>query len=620
MTFLINTLGFLTFFYLFAYLPGSLILKKLKIKSFWDLDLSVGITILGTTLFFGRWLFSSNLLLLLIFLISAIYASLNYKKIQISFPKIKLNYALLFVLFLGATAQSLPYILSLAKGEPFIFYDLISNHDQAWHTSLIFELTNHFPPQIPGFSGVVLKNYHYLYDLILAANLKLFNLNISYLLQGIYPIAISLFFGLSIYRVTTLLTKDKLTPILAVFFGYFANNLSFILQFFGKKDWQISNLIFDQPIIYLFNHQTVLSISIVIYLAILLSKSNLKKLNIKKALLISLGLTSLILLKIYAFIVIISALTIYWVLNYKNKNLFLILCISGLISLAYLLLTFNFGGKFIDFNPGWVAEAFFDKTLAPIFPKLLGLQAIWKQQHVYFKTILLKIFSLLLLLTLSFHLRLVGFLGLFYKKTSSLYKLLLLTSLSSLLFTLIGNQSISAYNIIQFIPYSIIGTTILSLVNIKNYNSIIKKTIIFLFILFSLSSLKEINSYLSQQTNFSALEKTTLLKELNEIPDGVLISFTEENNENNLLSSVSRKRSFYSDQKQLIVLGLNYQERLEIIDQLNTNFCEFTTADKDIIAQHDLKYFLTSNNQPCNDPSLEIIKSSNSLSLYEYKN
>ena len=635
MTLLPNLIGFLIFFFIFAYLPGLLSLHALKIKSSWDLKLATGIFILGSSLFFGRWLLANNQVLSLLFLITLIYSALKFKSLNFKLKKTKPNYKLLLVLFLGTTAQSLPYILSLLKGEPHISYDIFSSHDQAWHASLIYELTNHFPPQIPGFSGLVLKNYHYLYDLILAANLKIFNQSLPYLLQGIYPVAISLFFGISIYRATSLLTKNNLTPTLAVFFGYFANNLSFLQQFFGKNDWQISDFIIDQPIIYLFNHQTVLSISLVIYLLILISKTSQKKLDIKKALLISIGLSSLILLKIYAFLVILSALSIYWILNIKNqKNLFFTLSLTGLLSLLYLGLAFKLGGKFINFNPGWIAEAFFDKTLAPLFPKLHGLQMIWQQQGNNLKLSILKVLSLALLLLSSFHLRLIGLLQ-FNKKITPLHKLLLLTSLTSILLTLTGNQSSSAYNIVQFAPYAVIITTILFLKIVNEFPVTTRNMYIYLFFSISiLGSYKPVIGMANFNPPIIDKDKINLLENLNNKTEGVLISFIEDQERsilfndkiyyakdfgNNTLSSVSQKRSFYADQKQLIVLGLNYQDRLKIIDQLNNHFCEFTTQDKQVINQYNLKYFLTKNNQPCNDSSLTLIKNINNLNLYEYQ-
>jgi len=628
MTLLVNLIGFLVFFYIFSYLPGLLILKKLKIKSFWDLDLAVGITLLGSTLFFGRWLLPTNYILSIIFLILISYLFLNYKQLNLTIPKIKLNYKLLLVLLLGVTAQSLPYITSLIKGESYLSSYIFSNHDQAWHASLIYELVNHFPPQIPGFSGVTLKNYHYLYDLILAANLSFLRLNLNYLLQGIYPIAISFLFGTTIYRVTTLLTKSKLTPILAVFFGYFANNLSFLQQFIGKNDWQISDLIIDQPIIYLFNHQTVLSISLVTYLAILITKVNSKKLEFNKSLIISLSITSLILLKIYAFITIIFALAIYWLLNIKNKNILLILSISGLISLVYLGLTFNLGGKFLNFNPGWIAEAFFDKTLAPIFPKLHGLQMIWHQQGNNLKLTLLKLFSLTLLLISNFHLRLLGFFSLF-KRPKPIVKILTLTSLTSIILSLIGNQVSSAYNIIQFLPYALTLSTILSLLFLEKLTFFVKYLILFLFIITSLPSIKTIQGYLRPQDNYLIYqEKIDLLKTLSTKPQGTIVSFVEENSENNLLSSASQQRSFYADQKQLIVLGQKYAQRQKIIKQLDKDFSKLTIEDKTIINAYNLKYFLTPAKAcdlgnklltaKCIDPSFTLLNTMKGLSLYEY--
>ena len=104
--------------------------------------------------------------------------------------------------------------------------------------------------------------------------------------------------------------------------------------------------------------------------------------------------------------------------------------------------------------------------------------------------------------------------------------------------------------------------------------------------------------------------------------------FVEENSENNLLSSASQQRSFYADQKQLIVLGQKYAQRQKIIKQLDKDFSKLTIEDKTIINAYNLKYFLTPAKAcdlgnklltaKCIDPSFTLLNTMKGLSLYEY--
>jgi len=572
------------FIFLFVYLPGKVFSKLAKLPDWLDLQLAVGLSLLPLILFFGRWLIPTIWILSLYLLITIFL----FKKFKLKFKPAKLNLSLiaLIVIFIGVLAQALPYIKPLILGTDQVIANVISSHDQSWHVSLIYELTHTFPPQIPGFSGTILKNYHYFYDLIIAANQQIFKGNIIFYLQVIYPIFISFFYGLSIWRLSTLLIKNKLIQILTIFLAYFANNLSFSSS---------NAFLIDQPLFFLFNHQTVLSIALLTYLFILI-KNYLKKPTFKLAILSGLVLASLSYLKIYSFVIALIVLGIIAFKNLKQLKSFMLIFIpAGILTLTIIVLTFTPGGKFIDIKPGWILTAFSHKVLFPAFPNLLRLQnAFWYPA-----------FTLIVFLVVNYFLRLLGFGYIFLKRKNNLATMLFLASLTGLLFVLFGYQSSSPYNIIQFVPYTTVYLVILTSVVLANLKSKKLTYIIFsLIILSSLpASLKTLENFNLTKVSFTPIHQELIetLQVLSSQSPGITLSLADRdyyasvdpNRQlnfigNNLINSIGQQRSFFSDQRQLEVLNLNYQSRLSDIQSLKDNFCQ----NKDVIIKEKIRYLI----------------------------
>ena len=233
----------LVFIIVFLYLPGLVISRLLNLPRWPDLHLAVGLTLLPLILFFGRFLLPPAWVLG-IYLLIIVYLS---AKLRLKLPSLSSNRPILLVLLICVLAQSLPYLKTLNLEQ--ITLAIAANHDQAWHMSLIQELINHFPPSIPGYSGQLLKNYHYFYDLIIAANAAFFKTNIAVLIQLVYPLLFSVLFALSVWRILTLITNNQTYQGLGILLAFFANNLSFTNSNF---------FLLDQPLLFLFNQQTVL--------------------------------------------------------------------------------------------------------------------------------------------------------------------------------------------------------------------------------------------------------------------------------------------------------------------------------------------------------------------------
>lgn len=570
---LISVISAFIFLNLFAFLPGKIITKLTKLPDWLDLQLTLGLTILPLVLFFGRYLLPVTYLLA-IYLFTTLYL---YKKLSIKIKLPSLDKRIFFVIILGVVSLSLPYLKTFSLDQ--ITTAIASNHDQAWHLSLINELIKNFPPQTPGFSGQVLKSYHYFYDLIISANTFVFKANPSILLQFFYPVLFSTLFGTSVFRIITYITKNKTYQILGILLAFFGNNLSFVTSNF---------FLLDQPLMFIFNHQTVLSIAIVLYFLIILNLQ-LKKPILKRGVLLGLLLAGLSYLKVYALLVVGLVLVVLSIKHFKKLAPTLIT--AGTLVSLIILLTFEPTKPMLIFKPLWLVTAFTDKIIVPLFPQLFA-----RAHRFYYKPLVVS-----LILFSNYHLRL---LGLFIKKRSTLVNLVILTTLSSLGLLFFTFQTQSPYNIIQFAPYATIGFGILLISFTKQLKPKIGYTFLTLTLLLSLpSTLKTAISHANSKSDLPPLqlEMIEVINHLKVEPSGLTLSLVDRDYHripdphrplnyigNNLVSSIGNQPAYFADQKQLEVLNVDYQSRLDQINQLKQNFCQ----DKTLLKQEEIQYLI----------------------------
>ncbi len=592
----------LVFLTLFAFLPGKLITKLTKLPDWFDLQLTLGLSILSLILFFGRFLLPVTWLLGLYLLIIILLV----KKHSLKFKLPLIKKGILLTILIGIIAQSLSYLKTLNLDQ--ISLAIASNHDQAWHLSLIHELTQRFPPQIPGFSGIILKNYHYFYDLIIAANSFILKTNPAVLIQLVYPILFSALFGFSVFRVLTKITKNKTYQTLGILLAFFANNLSFSTSNF---------FLIDQPLMFLFNHQTVLSLAMVLYLLLIINHQ-LQKPSLNKAILIGVILASLSYLKIYALLILGLTLTILVIKHFKK--LFTSLLTTGVLVSLILLLTFQATKPMLVLKPLWLTTAFTDKIIVPFIPQLFA-----RSHRFYFKPLVIG-----LILFLNYHLKL---LGLLIKKRSILINLLLLSTVSSLVLVFFTFQTQSPYNIIQFAPYATVGLGILLVAFANSLKP--KSGLVLLLITLALSlpsSVKTITAFAKSKPDLPPLqlELIQVIKPLESMSKGITLSLVDRDYHripdphrplnyigNNLIGSIGKQPSFFADQKQLEVLNIDYQSRLKKINQLKQNFCQ----DKSLLKIANIKYLIIADDlfHCTGDDQIKFtqIKKTNHFALYQ---
>ncbi|MCL5785035.1 MAG: hypothetical protein M1142_06825 [Patescibacteria group bacterium] len=362
---LVNFLKFLFLSILFFFLPGWLITKKLIFA------IPVGWTVFTLSAYILGYLKVEFLL----WTIPAIAILLTFKLGLPKFAPPKLttkNLTVTVLIILG----SLSWLLTTIKNGLFYGYGLgywgPNGHDGIWHLSLISELQRNIPPQNPVFAGESLNNYHYFFDLLLAQSGKILGIDNQELLFRLFPLCISLFLGLILFkviqRISLQLKKDN--PVLAcragilgLFFLYFGGSWGWIITFLQTKTLGGETLFWVQQAI-----STLLNPPFAISLVLLLTGywfflDFWETKNYKWVLPIIFCWGSLIEFKAYAGVLVLGSLGILAVEKIVLKRdfrLFLLTILCGVFAAAvFLPNNLKSEGLFI-YSPFWLVYSMID--------------------------------------------------------------------------------------------------------------------------------------------------------------------------------------------------------------------------------------------------------------------
>lgn len=235
------------------YIPGSFFIERLKPKSVivsFLLSFVLGIALWGIQGYiFGylhiRW-FSYFYLLFFagVFLSNLQYQKQELKKLKLAL-KLSFRPALYFIL-VGTVLQVLSVIgsgLSSRNGVEFFFTNAV---DGVMHLAYIGSLVKNFPPQEPSAAGMMLTNYHYWSDLVIAELARVWHLPVAHLFFQFMPILVSFLTGMSAYLIIRIWKGSRRTGLWSLFLLYFSGDAAYLFmlllhQKFGFQTPAIDN-------------------------------------------------------------------------------------------------------------------------------------------------------------------------------------------------------------------------------------------------------------------------------------------------------------------------------------------------------------------------------------------
>jgi len=351
------------FAFLFAivtlfYLPGTFLLKKLKLQTnlLENLFLSTtfGIVVFTILEYAFSWLKVDILALVFIVIIDVITIKnklfLNHKWEK------KDKWSVILILIFSLIFAT-PMITSgyFSTGLRLLG---VNNIDGLWHLALINELKVNFPPFHPGFSGVPLTGYHFFFFFLLAKISNIFNISHVNLLYRFFPLLLSLLWGIGVYTLIFAWSKKRAAALWAVFLTMFGGSFVYLSHFEGHRELSLnSGYGILQPSVSMLNPP--FAISIVILIAFLFSMfSYLTSRKSAWLLLMVIFAGVVAMFKVYAGMIIFGGFAVFILFELFKKNYRVLL--AGIATCMIFLLTywpFSDKSAHLIFYPLWAPHS-----------------------------------------------------------------------------------------------------------------------------------------------------------------------------------------------------------------------------------------------------------------------
>ncbi len=460
-------------------------------------------------------------------------------------------------------------------------------HDGTWHMALMEEIKKGYPFQNPIFAGTPLKNYHFFSDILPTIVSKYTGISNENLYFKIFPLIYSLFLGASVYYLTKKLTNNFSASIWATIFTYFAGSFGYLIGKGESVFWatQIQSSSGNPPQII----SNFLFLASIYYCVVFLDQKE-KRLQ-KKYFLISLILLGTIsAFKIYAGVILLGTLSIIgtWKLIFnKDRRLFLLSLLSGIVALALYIPNSSNTGSFLIYEPWW-----YIRTMI-VEPSRLNLldwelrRQTYIYEHNWKRVIWLEGMGFLIFFFGNLGMRFLGLWELV--KTNAIFKVSIILSI---VLPLLFLQKGVASNTAQFLQYFILLFGILAGISTAQIFARVKKPIyyilytIFLFSLMIPTQVKLFREfYISDNhirqpfTKITAaeLEALNFIKNNTNVDDVILTPpYNEYLNlkkpiphiwdwfDTSYVSALTSRRTYFDDYEQVDIMGYEYRPRLEI--------------------------------------------------------
>jgi hypothetical protein len=145
----------------------------------------------------------------------------------------KLPIVLWLIIGLGVLSQLVPVFLSGVKTDDSIVFYFLNGFDGIFHLGLTRSLTQSVPPVQPGAVGLLVTNYHYFSNLVVAELARIFHLPITHLYFQYIPLFMSFYFAVLIIYLCKLWCRQETfvaTSVLGLILYYFVGEMSWLVN------------------------------------------------------------------------------------------------------------------------------------------------------------------------------------------------------------------------------------------------------------------------------------------------------------------------------------------------------------------------------------------------------
>lgn len=528
------------------------------------------------------------------------------------------NIPLLFLLFIGSIAISIPMVKSGLVYEYGMGFWGPNGHDGIWHIALIEQLSK-FSFDNPVFSQTMLTNYHLGFDLMAAFLHLATRISVINLYFQILPPVMAVLIGILTYKLVEKWTGVRISAWWATFFVYFGGSWGWLL---GKGE---STFWANQSISVLINPPYALSL-IVLLFGLIRFLDYLQKPSLRNLIICSLLFGILIQIKVYAGIIVLGSLGLCALYTNKRRELWKLFGLSLVISLAIFLPFNSKASSFLFFSPLWFSRTMLANSDRVGWFKLENARLAYLNSGKWMKWILAEGLALVIFIFGNLGTRAIG---LFYggflcrrKNRLSEIEVFFIGLLTfSLIIPLLFIQKGTAWNTIQFFYYFqfimavIAGIFMGGLWENKRYimfKYIVSATVVLLTLPTTFGTLK--NNYLPKRPPARiSIEELEGLNFLKKQPNGIVLSvsfnpdwrfkFSEPKplyayETTAYISALSGHQSFLEDEMNLEITGFDWKPRRDE----SVRF--FVTADqkwgREFIIRNKIKYIYLVKGQKMN--------------------
>lgn len=537
-------------------------------------------------------------------------------------PKVKIRPRKLDLIALGVLLLgSISWLLTTVKNG--LLYDFgygywgPNGHDAIWHLSLIEQLKQGLPPQNPIFSGNILTNYHYLYDLLLAQTSQMFAIDSQDLLFRFYPLLLTLLAGLLSFSLGyELATRFKLkspylSGVLAMFFVYFGGSVGWIISLFKNRTFGGESMFWSQQSISTqINPPFAISVVLILSVVLMLRQFERERFSLVRTLPIILLSGVLIGFKAYGGVIFLGALGLYAlekvIVERDFKTLAIFIC-SVVLSLAIFLPSNGQSNALFIFSPLWLVKSMIES------PDRLGWQRfnLTLDSGVWFKFIPGYIVAILIFLIGNLSLRVIG-LGNMRKLFSE--RILFWMAVIGLILPLIFIQKGNSWNVVQFFYYTSLVLGIFAGVFLSNILLKLPKTLatilLLIVVLFTVPTSWDTLTHYTPNRPSSYLPKNEIeaLNFLKKQPLGQVLTFDGGEKIRNLyqapyplfvytstayVPALSGHSAFVADTINLEILGVDYKGRLNT----QKDFLVREGAARELLEKEKIRYIYIHKSQ-----------------------
>ena len=201
---LINPFFWINFVYFFIavffafYIPGVILLSRLKLTKFQEtvLSLMVGMVLWGWQGFILGYLNLRWFSYVYLFVFFFLWIKSKPKIPKFGFVRnIKTDYILVAIILLGVFAQLTSVWFSGTSMDKGLTFCCGMTPDNILSIAITNSVVNNFPPFEPGYYGKLITNYHYWGNLVMGELVRVFGLPLIATNYQYMTLFISLFFG-----------------------------------------------------------------------------------------------------------------------------------------------------------------------------------------------------------------------------------------------------------------------------------------------------------------------------------------------------------------------------------------------------------------------------------------